>query len=110
MKHNSLPEGRGNPKSSVYSPKDSLVASFDDLPGWTFILSTVGDGECGVVVYDSDWVRRLSTKGSDLPGLIYDARTWALESCEPHDERGARSGSRLELASTTWRDLMELSF
>ena len=110
MKHNSLPEGRGNPKSSVYSPKDSLVASFDDLPGWTFILSTVGDGECGVVVYDSDWVRRLSTKGSDLPSLIYDAWTWALEGCEPIDERGARSGSRLGLARTTWRDSMELSF
>lgn len=34
----------------------------------------------------------------------------ALEGCEPIDERGARSGSRLELANTTWRDSMELSF
>lgn len=110
MKHNSLPEGRGTPKSSVCSQKDSLVASFDDLPGWSFILATVGDGECEVVVYDSDRVRRLSTKGSDLPSLISAAWTRALEGCEPIGDRGARSGSRLELAGTTWRGSMELSF
>jgi hypothetical protein len=68
-----------DPDCLVCLHRDSLVATYDDLPGWMFVLTDVTGGACEIVVYDRDRRRRLEATGDDTDVLFGDLRIRALQ-------------------------------
>ena len=63
-----------DPKCLVCLHKDSLVATYDDLPGWMFVVTEVSGGTCEIAVYDPNRRRRLEATGDDTEALFRDLR------------------------------------
>jgi hypothetical protein len=85
----------GDPDCIVCLHRNSLVATYDDLPGWMFVLTEVTGG-CEVVVFDRERQRRLEAQGGDLNTLLGDLRIRAAELSRPsgQKESGALPASR----------------
>lgn len=66
---NSLDDS-GDPDCGVCLYGNSLVATYEDLPGWVFVLTEGVGGECEIVVYDHDGRRRLRGVGADANAVI----------------------------------------
>ena len=73
-----LSESCGEPGCLVCLHRDSLVATYDELPGWMFVLTEVSGG-CEVLVFDRERRRRLEATGADLDGMLRDLRGKAGE-------------------------------
>lgn len=69
----------GDPDCLVCLHRDSLVATYDDLPGWMFVVTEVTSGNCEIAVYDRDRRRRLEATGDDTEALFRDLRTQVVE-------------------------------
>lgn len=69
----------GDADCIVCRHQNSLVATYDDLPGWMFVLSEVAGGGCEVVAFDRQRRRCMEAKGSDARGMLGDLRARALE-------------------------------
>jgi hypothetical protein len=76
---NSASDSCGDPDCIVCLHRNSLVATYDDLPGWMFVLSEVTGGGCEVVVFDRERRRCLEATGEDLNALLGDLRIRAAE-------------------------------
>lgn len=57
--------------------ENSLVACYEDLPGWTFVFSQVADGDCEVIVYDRDRKRCFAAKGDAMEVIMSELRAHA---------------------------------
>ena len=79
MACNSASDSCGDPDCIVCLHRNSLVATYDDLPGWMFVLSEVTGGGCEVVVFDRERRRCLEATGEDLNALLGDLRIRAAE-------------------------------
>ena len=80
----------GDPDCLVCLHRDSLVATYDDLPGWMFILSAATGGACEIVVFDAERRRRLEAIGEDTEVIFRELRTraFALHRLAGHGSTG----------------------
>jgi hypothetical protein len=74
-----LTEDCGEPGCLVCLHRSSLVATYDELPGWMFVLSELASGGCEVVVFDRERRRRLEATGEDAKRMLHDLRLAAME-------------------------------
>ncbi len=81
-----LTEDCGEPGCLVCLHRDSLVATYDELPGWMFVLSEVAGGGCEVLVFDRERRRRLEATGEDAKRMLHDLRLAAVELERPRGE------------------------
>jgi hypothetical protein len=81
----------GDADCIVCRHKNSLVATYEDLPGWMFVLSEVPGGGCEVVAFDRKRRRRMETQGSDARSMLADLRARALELTRGCDDRSSAS-------------------
>jgi hypothetical protein len=77
----------GDADCIVCRDKNSLVATYEDLPGWMFVLSEVDGGGCEVVAFDRERRRCMQAKGCDAHGMLNDLRARALELTRGCDDR-----------------------
>ena len=83
-----LAEDCGEPGCLVCLHRNSLVATYDELPGWMFVLSEVAGGGCEVLVFDRERRRRLEARGEDAKRVLRDLRLAAIELDRPRGEAG----------------------
>ena len=75
-------ENCGDPGCLVCLHRDSLVAAYDELPGWMFVLTAVSGG-CEVRVFDRERRQRLQDTGGNANGILRDLRIKAIELNQP---------------------------
>ena len=85
----------GDPGCLVCLHRDSLVAAYDELPGWMFVLTAVAEG-CEVRVFDRERRQRLQDTGGNANGMLRDLRIKAIELNQPLGQSadGVLGGSR----------------
>jgi hypothetical protein len=64
-----------DPDCLICLQQNSLVACYEDLPEWMFVLTQLDGGDCEVVVYDRDHHRLLSARGVEMELIMSDLRT-----------------------------------
>ena len=77
-----LAENCDDPGCLVCLHRDSLVAAYDELPGWMFVLTAVSGG-CEVLVFDRERRQRLQATGDNANGMLRDLRIKAIELNQP---------------------------
>lgn len=77
----------GDVECIVCRHRNSLVATYEDLPGWMFVLSQVPDGGCEVVVFDPERRRCMEAVGQDARSMLPELRARALELTPGSDGR-----------------------
>ena len=73
-----LSDNCGEPSCLVCLHGNSLVATYDELPGWMFTLTEVAGG-CEALAFDGERRRRLQATGISANGMLRDLQEKAVE-------------------------------